>query len=214
MGQYYKPVILNEFDEIVATIISWDYECGAKLMEHSWMLNPFVHRFEHLISPNGKFHKSRVVWAGDYADVEPGQMVFSDYYKKEVEANLHYLSDKIKPLKGLKEVDGTQYRYVVNHTKKEFVDKTKVIDFDGWRIHPLPLLTCEGNGRGGGDYHINTYKRRVTSKKTILPPKTIDCNKPGEAKQIGRWSRDVISVEYDKPTDDYKEIKFTLYEEW
>ena len=23
----------------------------------------------------------------------------------------------------------------------------------GWQIHPLPLLTAEGNGRGGGDYH-------------------------------------------------------------
>ena len=36
--------------------------------------------------------------------------------------------------------------------KKEFVNKDTMPNNDDWLVHPLPLLTCEGNGRGGGDY--------------------------------------------------------------
>ena len=40
-------------------------------MEHSYINDSFVTALENLISPDGMFHKSRVVWAGDYADKEP-----------------------------------------------------------------------------------------------------------------------------------------------
>ena len=69
-----------------------------------------------------------------------------------------------------------------------FVDKTKVPDNDGWAIHPLPLLTCEGNGRGGGDF----YGRRGM-------------------KLVGSWARHRISVSNKVPKG-YKEIKFNLIE--
>ena len=67
--------------------------------------------------------------------------------------------------------EGSSGRYIVNHTKKEYVDKDIVPeDKEGWKVHPLPLLTCEGNGRGGGDYRLwNEF--------------------------IGYWSRDKISIE-------------------
>jgi hypothetical protein len=47
--------------------------------------------------------------------------------------------------------------YLVNYDKQEYVDKGKcpITDYS-WgnlKVHPLPLLTAEGNGRGGGDYH-------------------------------------------------------------
>jgi hypothetical protein len=82
-----------------------------------------------------------------------------------------------------------QYPYIVNHTKKQFVDKRKNIDTrDGaLGLHPLPLLTCEGNGRGGGDYN-------------------------GESPLIGLWARDVISIEKNKPLD-CVEIVFDLKEQ-
>jgi hypothetical protein len=85
--------------------------------------------------------------------------------------------------------DMSEFRYIVNHDKKQFVDKTKVPDINGekdFKIHPLPLLTCEGNGSGGGDFH-------------------------GEDKRIGTWARDLISVEREKPAD-YKELIFDLVE--
>ena len=77
------------------------------------------------------------------------------------------------------------------------MDKNKVPeikDWEGAKIHPLPLLTCEGNGRGGGDFR-------------------------GDEKGIvGSWARDVISVEKTNPlvttdTMDYKEIIFDLDED-
>lgn len=71
-----------------------------------------------------------------------------------------------------------QYYRPVNYTKKEFVDlKTirSISRYDkNWKIHPLPLLTCEGNGRGGGDFYEDD-------------------------KRIGSWARDSISIEVDKP---------------
>jgi hypothetical protein len=75
-------------------------------------------------------------------------------------------------------------RYVINHSKREFVDKTKVPNRDGWYIHPLPLLTCEGNGKGGGDFR-------------------------GDSNLVGSWARDLISV-YDTAPENYKEIIFDL----
>lgn len=85
--------------------------------------------------------------------------------------------------------DMSEFRYIVNHDKKEFVDKTKVPDIKGekgWKIHPLPLLTCESNGRGGGDFR-------------------------GADKRIGTWARDLISVEQEKPAD-FEELIFDLVE--
>jgi len=88
-------------------------------------------------------------------------------------------------------------KYLVNHDKKEFVNKTKVPkDNYGWAVHPLPLLTCEGNGRGGGDFHINTEKQQ------------------GNVSLIGSWARNkigVVSRKSDIPKD-YKEITFDLVE--
>jgi hypothetical protein len=85
------------------------------------------------------------------------------------------------------EKDTTIYRYIINHSKKQFVDKmASKAEEEGMKYHPLPLLTCEGNGRGGGDYR-------------------------GDSPLIGSWARDVISVEVEAPAD-YKELVFNLLE--
>jgi len=198
MGQYFKPTILGDVptegqhETVKAWVYSHDYNNGLKLMEHSYVKNEFVQSFEKLLSRGGEFYKSRVVWSGDYADNEPGMKVISE--GKEYDANLYSLcndENKINP----KVTSTKDYRFIVNHTKKVFVDKSKSPDTDGWQIHPLPLLTCEGNGRGGGDYF-------------------------GEDQQeiIGSWARDVISIEKDNPnvtngTMDYKELEFNLQED-
>jgi hypothetical protein len=79
---------------------------------------------------------------------------------------------------------------------KEYVDKKKVPISDIWEddkgkewpfaIHPLPLLTCEGNGRGGGDF----YK---------------------EDPLVGKWARNRVTVSKTKPKG-YTEIEFNLFE--
>jgi len=104
---------------------------------------------EYLLCPEGMFYKSRLVWAGDYADNEPGS-----------DMNVYQLSEG----KRRKEYshNTSAYRFIVNHTKKQYVAK-------GNSVNLLPILTAEGNGRGGGDYY------------GTIP--------------AGSWARDVISME-------------------
>jgi hypothetical protein len=45
------------------------------------------------------------------------------------------------------------YKYLVNYSKKQYCT-IPVNDNNKWQVHPLPLLTCSGNGRGGGDYRL------------------------------------------------------------
>lgn len=189
MGQYYKPVILAENKK---TVLKWVYShdikstykrddgttftCGSglKLMEHSWLKNPFVKSFESLIYRNPQI----VCWAGDYAANCNGRK--TNLYERCTDAT------KVIPEKEMSIKDA---RYVINHTTREFVDKNKIPkDPDGWRIHPLPLLTCEGNGGGGGDYRGADYNG-----------------------VIGTWARHLISVDSEKPQG-YEEIPFKLRE--
>ena len=163
MGQYYKAIILGpsglSYEVIRAWLCSFSFGNGQKLMEHSYIGNEYVSALEHLISPEGMFYMSRIVWAGDYADKEPN-----------LDKNLHELAedDKIIVLTGR---SMKKYSFLVNHTKKQYVDKEALESI----IHPLPLLLCEGNGRGGGDYHGT------------------------DEAMCGLWARDVISVEEEAP---------------
>ena len=170
MGQYFKPILLAENKKSVKSwMYSHEYDNGLKLMEHSYIGNSFVSAFESLIKGNPQ----RVVWGGDYADECKGRK--TNLYSRCKE------SEKANPTE---KFTTTETRYVVNHSKKEFVDKFSVPEIKDWKgakIHPLPLLTCEGNGRGGGDFI-------------------------GENKFVGTWARDVISVESKKPQG-YTEIK-------
>ena len=192
MGQYYKAVFLTENNKPLASVSSYDFGCGAKLMEHSWAKNPMVRFVERqlMVVPQ------KVVWAGDYADHEDPSTLTpmeikvladeeSEYWNskviKEKGANLYSLSETIGKLTHdesvknkydheFKEVAPLNVKYLINHDKKQFVDKSKTPkDAEGWQIHPLPLLTCEGNGRGGGDFR-------------------------GESDLIGLWARNRISV--------------------
>lgn len=148
---------------------SHEYDNGLKLMEHSYIGNSFVSSFESLIKGNPQ----RVVWAGDYADECKGR-----------KTNLYNRCKDLNKANPTERVSVTETRYIVNHSKKEFVDKFNVPEIATWKgtkIHPLPLLTCEGNGRGGGDFR-------------------------GSNNYVGTWARDVISVESKKPQG-FTEIK-------
>ncbi len=173
MGQYYSAAILGDNKKTVKQhVYSWNFNSGLKLMEHSWMENPFVKSFETLIHNNPQ----RVVWAGDYADNCPGNK--TNVYQRCTDKN------KVKPEYELSLLDSL---YVINHSTKQYIDKTKVPSRDGWRIHPLPLMTCEGNGRGGGDYR-------------------------GDEDYVGSWARDIISVSNVVP-EGYSEFMFNLVEQ-
>lgn len=190
MGQYYIAVILGpsgekkEFVRMWAD--SWSYTNGSKLMEHSYVGNKFVSAIEFALSPKGHFWKSRLVWAGDYADPEPTSDSDSDA-EFDSDKNLYRICmDGVEEDKRMIIQDrlGEEYKYIVNHTKKEYVRKGESGQLV---IHPLPLLTAEGNGRGGGDFRGR-----------------------GE-NYVGLWARDVISVERDVPAG-YDEVHFEFEE--
>lgn len=194
MGQYYRATILKkdykkEKQPVEAWMSSFDYgDNGTKLMEHSYRGNLYVTAFESLIDDKeGKYAGYPVVWAGDYADYEKGH--------EEDKYNIHFLADGITPL-----MVGNKHkihRYIVNTDKMEYVDMKKLPPTEtseyktktgktrnvSWYIHPLPLLTCEGNGRGGGDYEGTSMSL------------------------IGSWARDRVVASNELPSPLYKEIK-------
>jgi hypothetical protein len=156
MGQYWKPVCVDRNE----SIHPHSYGEGLKLMEHSWKQAPVMRVVCKLLMPNQPWHKTRLLWVGDYAD---GYEI------------LYQESKEIKP----EVIPSTlpENYFLVNHTKKEFVDMSKCpTDTDNWTIHPLSLLTAVSNGMGGGDYK-------------------------GDEKYIGYWVGDQISVEVEKPVN-------------
>lgn len=176
MGQYYLAVNASNKEWVDSG------DNGDKLMEHSYIGNSFVEAVEFLLIDDGKGNKgrwsgNRIVWAGDYADNEPNEGF-----------NLYSLAEEKDKLKMLIEAVPENYHYLVNWDKKQFVDKTKcnpingVWNIKGLKIHPLPLLTADGNGRGGGDYN-------------------------GEGiDYVGTWAKDRISLMKEIP-EDFTEIR-------
>lgn len=159
MGQYYIAVFLAEDGK---TIRAWmdptSYSNGSKLTEHSFLKNHFMNAVEYALVSTGLIHKCKLVWAGDYADNE------------EKGENLYRIAHNDFPHKCICPQYEERGTYIVNHTKKLYIDKS-LIPQDGYIIHPLSLLVSEGNGKGGGDYFgINE-------------------------EECGKWARDTISIE-------------------
>lgn len=180
MGQYYKPISIDKKQ----FLYSHTYGNGLKLMEHSWLTNDFVNVVENLIAPGGAWHGDKIVWAGDYADPD-----------KNRKNNLYEIVGRSDKNKIQPRPEKKNFRYVLNDDTKEFVDTKKIplsdVYYEGdkaypYTIHPLPILTCEGNGRGGGDLRK-------------------------ESDLVGKWARNRVSVSTRKPKG-YTEIEFNLFE--
>ena len=170
MGQYYAVLVedLEGNREVYSPKVNGEFY-GQKLTEHSWWYNAFVNTICHMIFKSPK----RVAWVGDYSD-DVGFEHYSLVWGKDATA------------KGVDEAQVTLWdKYLVNHTKKQYI---KCNDYylrcaDGnydnnWVLHPLSLLTCVGNGQGGGDYW----------------------SKVGE-EYVGAWCEDIVSVEIEEPKD-------------
>ena len=175
MGQYFLPALKKKGQKNWRTYCAHKFDCGLKLMEHSYVNNPLTIHIKKLLFET----PTKLVWAGDYAEPEKGK-----------EDNIYVLGveQKIVPL----DIELPEKYYLVNHTKKQFVDYSKIkADEYGYRIDPMPLLCSEGNGEGGGDYYGKNMKL------------------------VGTWARDLISIEGEKPTG-YQEVKpdFKECDDW
>lgn len=177
MGQYYKAVNIDSQQFVTAR----DHGSGVKLMEHSWLINPMVNAVMAAMVPAGPWYACRLVWAGDYMD----EKLFLKGIKnrsrkmKTLYDCCQYPEEATNPCIAqvrLRMADGPIAKFVANHDKRQQVSLTGLPeeepDDPGWHIHPLPLLTCSGNGRGGGDFR-------------------------GENEFTGSWAGDRISAEYE-----------------
>lgn len=204
MGQYYAPVVIDQREN--PTVMWWFlahiYGNGLKLMEHSYVGNELVRAVETFLRMDGGM---RLVWAGDYADPEScGENLYQltgsgeeDGYGRCVairagleplypgyEPTLTEITEKCKVL-DIPLAEDEDCRYVINLDTGCYVDTALAPrpyeDFDA-KLHPLPILTCEGNGRGGGDYH-------------------------GETSVVGSWARRRVTVSGRVPQG-YSEVDF------
>jgi len=180
MGQYYNPSVLRKNwktakNPVLVALKCYDFGkwCGAKLMEHSYVGNSFVRSMEYLLANDYKGHP--FVWCGDYADpviTKTGEhdiyrdaslFIYEDYDSPtNSKRSKRYLAlkDSIPAMPEEKEGEIWNpyrtipyYKYLVNYTKKQYcvIPVFESEDEDA-QVHPLPLLTCSGNGLGNGDY--------------------------------------------------------------
>ena len=143
------------FNTDTGLVETWNGSAWVNMIEQ---VLPEMNIVEFMLSPKGMFYKGRLVWAGDNAEKEP-----------ECSENLYEMAQNKNDFR-MSTIPSLPYRYIVNHTKQQYVDKNKVKE-----IHPLALLVSEGGAGGGGDYY---------GKNDHL---------------CGTWSRDVISMENEIP---------------
>lgn len=160
MGQYYYGIMNCSFDGEGKPVAFCNIEAGyLKLMEHSWWGNYYVNWFCRALSQS----KFRVGWVGDYSDSQgcPEDIFMAAHgFDKEDDPNPKY-TETIAVSESHFTLNG---KILANHTKKQYLDCNKYYKEaskydDVWIVHPLPILTCIGNGLGGGDYRgINQDK--------------------------------------------------------
>lgn len=159
MGQYYKVVNIDK----KAHFSPHDTGNGLKLMEWSYVGTYTTNALCQLLY--GSWRGDRVYVVGDYAGSDD-QQAFSENYV-EVLKNLEAEFPFMKEEGGLYSYAGTMwagispdtkdvpFAFLSNSKEMTYIDLRDLPECDEdpeWRVHPLPLLLCMGNGQGGGDY--------------------------------------------------------------
>lgn len=171
---------------------------GYKLMEHSYWNVIYTNSVSSLLFNN----PSRIVWLGDYANDEDLQYLKELSSAKEIfsygQVWEGFSSGRVS---SVEYADfSLNYKYLINHDKKLYLDCNKYLKelksfvSKGYKgvIHPLPLLTAVGNGRGLGDF--NTYAKQG-----------MEC--------VGLWAWDLIEIREDIP-EGYKEVSYRFVEDY
>jgi hypothetical protein len=117
-----------------------------------------------------------MVWAGDYADEELGKSY-----------NLYTM---VRTRLVQEPAATPPPRFLINLDTRDYIDLAVLRPHsDDGILHPLPLLTCDGNGRGGGDYR-------------------------GSDSRIGRWARHRLAATTDFVPREFSEVDGTFIEHY
>ena len=179
MGQYYIPCLLEKNYKTSQTPVKCALDAylidnnGMKLTEHSYVGNGLVNTSTYMLLGN-KTHP--FVWCGDYADGINDEKNMYQFARKNdfvVKCTQKFIKENGKLI-------NNDLKYVINHTKKQFIIVEDNNDNE-LKFHPLPLLTADGNGRGSGDFWGTSQD------------------------MIGRWAYDIIECNDDAP-EGYEEI--------
>lgn len=227
MGQYYHCVILKKdwketTNPIRAALYPLDFNNGSKLMEHSYVRNDYVSAFMKLVHELDRDRSGvPAVWCGDYADTisTEGMPLFerlnTDTQRKETVGGLQVYNEAYKWMKTdngntvdyvaalafVYDHNMHNYRYIINHTKKQYVE-VPAYEKGKWIVHPLPILLSDGSGRGGGDYNdeiCTNPEEKDWHKREYV--------KKHNAQFVGLWAYDTISVTNIKAdTEGYERI--------
>lgn len=190
MGQSFRTIVKRSHGRVMVynrCIVRDGKPCYAyaKLTEHSRWLNEFVNAVCSDIYTDSEY--CRVAWVGDYADFCTESL--NGLNVKQI--NRLYRQAWNRKGSAVQSTDFTLCgKYLINKTKHEYIDCSAYyansVMRDGKCMHPLPILTCIGNGLGSGDYNSPT--------------------KDSTTGLIGSWAWDEICIT-DKPVKGYAEIK-------
>ena len=151
MGQYYDVLNLDKKElldlEDLGCAKLWDY---YKSFEYECAIINLL---------ADKWKGDNVILLGDYCDnAEESSAVYNMVMK--IRNDYHYdgyMQDYPEEFESI-EYDRSDrgYRYVYNHSTKQFLDYNRILHSDCVPlIYPLVLLLAVGNGYGNGDYHRN-----------------------------------------------------------
>lgn len=149
MGEYYIATLLDTAGRITRAVHPLDYGTSERLGPQTREGTPFLLAVETLLALDGG---SRLVWAGDYADDEPGQdtnlywairphqfVRFAGLIDDEAGIEANAARPPIQP---------RLQTYVCNADRREYFDKrTLPVDHYHQRRNMLPALTAHGHGQ-------------------------------------------------------------------
>lgn len=159
MIQFFKAVSTHY------TIEPCNYGVTNDIMEQIYVGNPFLNVIMNNLVKGGHLYNEPILWTGNLAF--KGGASEMELYKV------------IKPsLAVLTNIKYTPYRFLINESKKQFVDLNEVepihrINSNGKavdvKINPLPLLVCDSYGIGMADNYYDTTLFGFWINNIIIP---------------------------------------------
>ena len=143
MRKNYK--LATKSNPCLASLSPYAFRNGEKLMEHSYIGNKYVGAVMNLISDDSSFYGYPFAWVGDYADFVNSINLYDCASDVQDKTYNEYEDCVTTP---------REFKYLVNLTKKQYIE-LPTPNPNKLQVHPLPLLTAVGNGRGCGDYGMD-----------------------------------------------------------